>query len=356
MPNEKTFSLETQQELLDELMGPNRNEDKHDSVVDDFTDPRVCKFYLLGLCPYTMFKNTKSDLGDCPYKVCNDAQAEQLKRKYEEASKTESFGYEPLLMKELEKLMRRLDKKIENGKRRLEDTGEGTAQQMDLESKPEMMELTRKIEEKVQQSEKAGEEGNVDESMQLMDEAEELKKQKAETQAQLMRDYAVPPEFQGNKQMLRVCEVCAAYLSSRDSDERLAEHFAGKIHLGFLKIRSKLKELREKLINEGYDPDKGILPKPKFRRSPDRDGGGREDDRGDANGSDRRRYDDSRDDRRDSRRGKRDREHSPPRRSRDEGSSRRSRDDDREKRRRRSRSGSRSRRSRHSRSHRRSRD
>lgn len=41
-------------------------------------------------------------------------------------------------------------------KRRLEEQGKGTAQNMDLESKPEMMELTRQIEEKVKKAEEEG--------------------------------------------------------------------------------------------------------------------------------------------------------------------------------------------------------
>ncbi|CAJ0878457.1 104_t:CDS:2 [Entrophospora sp. SA101] len=48
------------------------------------------------------------------------------------------------------------------------------------------------------------------------------------------------------QQKLRVCEVCSAYLSIFDSDRRLADHFGGKMHLGYLKIRDLLKELKEK--------------------------------------------------------------------------------------------------------------
>lgn len=167
-----------------------------------------------------------------------------------------------------------------------------------------------------------------------------------------MRDYEVPPEFQGNnKQMLRVCEVCAAYLSSKDSDERLAEHFAGKTHMGYLKIRSKIRELKEQLLNEGYDPDKGILPRPKYRRSPSaREEGGTDRDRERERGRDGERGRDR------DRRSRDDRDRKPKR----ERSPRRSRDDDRDGRRRKSSRRSRSRsstrrRSRGSRSRRRSR-
>eukprot|EP00954_Amorphochlora_amoebiformis_P022913 1356678-Amorphochlora_amoeboformis.AAC.2 len=29
-----------------------------------FWDDDVCKYFLVGLCPYDLFKNTKSDLGE----------------------------------------------------------------------------------------------------------------------------------------------------------------------------------------------------------------------------------------------------------------------------------------------------
>ena len=68
-------------------------------------------------------------------------------------------------------------------------------------------------------------------------------------------------------QKLRVCDVCGAFLSIFDSDRfisyflrsprcvalipylvnhrRLADHFGGKLHLGYLAIREKLTEMKE---------------------------------------------------------------------------------------------------------------
>lgn len=46
-------------------------------------------------------------------------------------------------------------------------------------------------------------------------------------------------------QKLRVCDVCGAFLSIFDSDRRLADHFGGKLHLGYLQIRRKIKEIAE---------------------------------------------------------------------------------------------------------------
>lgn len=38
-------------------------------------------------------------------------------------------------------------------------------------------------------------------------------------------------------QKLKVCDVCGAYLSRLDNDRRLADHFYGKMHLGYAQMR-----------------------------------------------------------------------------------------------------------------------
>merc|ERR1712093_117241 len=49
-------------------------------------------------------------------------------------------------------------------------------------------------------------------------------------------------------QKLQVCDVCGAYLSRLDNDRRLADHFYGKMHLGYVQMRKTFdafpKELR----------------------------------------------------------------------------------------------------------------
>ena len=52
------------------------------------------------------------------------------------------------------------------------------------------------------------------------------------------------PASSYQQQKLRVCEVCGAYLGIHDNDRRLADHFGGKLHLGFITIREKLEQLK----------------------------------------------------------------------------------------------------------------
>ena len=61
----------------------------------------------------------------------------------------------------------------------------------------------------------------------------------------LQQDYRNSmPASSYQQQKLRVCEVCSAYLGIHDNDRRLADHFGGKLHLGFISIREKLADLQ----------------------------------------------------------------------------------------------------------------
>ena len=73
-----------------------------------------------------------------------------------------------------------------------------------------------------------------------MDEVEEILKKKALAEIEYRNSM---PASSYQQQKLRVCEVCSAYLGIHDNDRRLADHFGGKLHLGFIKIREKLDNL-----------------------------------------------------------------------------------------------------------------
>jgi hypothetical protein len=48
-------------------------------------------------------------------------------------------------------------------------------------------------------------------------------------------------------QKLQVCDVCGAYLSRLDNDRRLADHFFGKMHMGYSDMRKTTKKMGEEL-------------------------------------------------------------------------------------------------------------
>jgi hypothetical protein len=116
--------MDEQRALLDQLMG--RTRDVPDNLKKSiatirFTDKRVCKYYLCGLCPYSCFSGTKTDLGVCPFEICGDnTEAEECKRVFNQLSPSERdrYGYEWDLLKLLDDLIRGCDRKIERHKER----------------------------------------------------------------------------------------------------------------------------------------------------------------------------------------------------------------------------------------------
>lgn len=128
------------------------------------------------------------------------------------------------------------DRRTELAKKRLAETQEELS--AEVSSKAEKVhQLAEEIGKKLAQAEEAGAEGNVEESMKLMEEVEEVRKKKMLAEQEYRNSM---PASSYQQQKLRVCEVCSAYLGIHDNDRRLADHFGGKLHLGFIKIREKL--------------------------------------------------------------------------------------------------------------------
>ena len=81
-------------EELDQLMGKDRNYPLHVRLQmrDHFDDDDVCKFNLIGFCPYDLFPNTRNDTGPCQQRhedflkdmFEQDPKREDYARKYEQ--------------------------------------------------------------------------------------------------------------------------------------------------------------------------------------------------------------------------------------------------------------------------------
>ncbi|KAI4302064.1 hypothetical protein L6164_035282 [Bauhinia variegata] len=101
------------------------------------------------------------------------------------------------------------------------------------------------INEKLKKAEDLGEQGMVEEAQKALEEAEALKKLPARQEPVLDSSKYTAADVRITDQKLRVCDICGAFLSVYDSDRRLADHFGGKLHLGYMQIREKLAELQE---------------------------------------------------------------------------------------------------------------
>ncbi|GIY51669.1 putative RNA-binding protein Luc7-like 1 [Caerostris extrusa] len=229
--------------MLDQLMGTGRDGENNKFKVH-FTDPRVCKSFLLGCCPHDILAATRMDLGECP-KLHDLA----LRADYESAAQKKDYFYDVDAMEHLQNFINECDRRTEQAKRRLAETQEELSAEVAAKLQ-RVHELAEQIGKQLALAEKLGAEGNVEESMKTWEEVEELRKQKAVAEQEYRNSM---PASSYQQQKLRVCEVCSAYLGIHDNDRRLADHFGGKLHLGFIAIRDKLKELKKGRLERDRD-------------------------------------------------------------------------------------------------------
>ncbi|XP_067005739.1 putative RNA-binding protein Luc7-like 2 isoform X1 [Anabrus simplex] len=225
--------------MLDQLMGTGRNGENNRFQVK-FSDPKVCKSFLLSCCPHEILSSTRMDLGECP-KIHDLA----LRADFEKASRTKDYYYDIDAMEHLQAFIADCDRRTELAKQRLAETQEELSAEVALKAN-KVHELAEQIGKKLARAEQLGAEGLVEDSMKLMEEIEDLRKKKNAAEGEYRNSM---PASSYQQQKLRVCEVCSAYLGIHDNDRRLADHFGGKLHLGFIKIREKLAEL-EKTVEE----------------------------------------------------------------------------------------------------------
>lgn len=221
--------------MLDQLMGTARNGPEGAGVSGTkFDDPKVCKSFLMSCCPHEILASTRMDLGECA-KVHEYA----LRADFERSQKDKDYFYDVDACEHLKIFIDDCDRRTELAKKRLLETQEELSAEVTSKAEKVHM-LAEDIGKKLAKAEEVGAEGNVEESMRLMEEVEEIRKKKALAEQEYRNSM---PASSYQQQKLRVCEVCSAYLGIHDNDRRLADHFGGKLHLGFIKIREKLSEL-----------------------------------------------------------------------------------------------------------------
>ncbi|EKM82540.1 hypothetical protein AGABI1DRAFT_111147 [Agaricus bisporus var. burnettii JB137-S8] len=230
---------EMQRKLLEQMMGPEAmgvaNANLH------WSDDKVCRNFLCGTCPHTLFTNTKMDLGACP-----KSHTERLKTEFLAAREADPNGaifskFQLEYEQNIFAFVDECDRRIRAAHRRLEKTPEENAKTTNLMR--EIAEIELAIQGGTEKIETLGEQGKVDESMHEMAAIEALKSEKADKERELQQ--LTDTSGASGHQKLRVCDVCGAYLSVLDSDRRLADHFGGKMHLGYHELRNMLKTFRE---------------------------------------------------------------------------------------------------------------
>ncbi|TVY52165.1 U1 snRNP-associated protein [Lachnellula cervina] len=229
-----------QRKLLEQLMGAGASSRSSQLSI---TDPKICRSFLAGTCPHDLFTNTKQDLGPCP-----KVHSEPLKTEYEAASPSEKqkWGFEYDYMRDLQKYIDECNRRIDIAQRRLEKTPDEIRQTNALLK--QISDLSKSVETGLMEIQVLGEQSEVSRAYEEFFRIRTAMQSKADKERELkaLSDTSGP----SGHQKLQVCDVCGAYLSRLDNDRRLADHFYGKMHLGYAQMRKTYeafpKELRSR--------------------------------------------------------------------------------------------------------------
>ncbi|KAF8359109.1 hypothetical protein PRIPAC_94104 [Pristionchus pacificus] len=311
--------------MLDELMGSARNANAGEKIEIDFNSPEICKDFISAFCPHDIFRNTKNDIGYCSLK--HDVNAKKL---YEESPRRYKCGYEERFLNRMDRDVRR---KIEKNEKRLVITQtsneEETFGKLKEAHEEKMREITKKIEEKMDEAEKAGSEGNVNLAQSVVEEADKLREEsallEAESRNMMERFHHLEDVANSLNKPMKVCQICGCFMLVNDAQSRIDDHFSGKLHIAYATIRDILETL-PKTLEEKKKEGRSEKDRADREREKERGGDGRDKERDQREKDRRSRSRDRRDRDRDSR-------GSSDRRDRDRGGDRRDRSRDRRDRR-----------------------
>ena len=205
---------------------------------------------MVAFCPHDLFPNTKADLGKCTKR--HDG---FFKEMFKNDEFRDYYGrkYEAELIDKLDRIISKVDERIkrsmtrieapmpENYAKSLNEKFQSQANELRDNTLESINQLNEKINMYLEQAEKKGEEGLIDESEELFKEIEKMKAKKTEMEQTIESTMLLNKE-----KHMSVCEICGAMQSATDTDKRMVTHLEGKLHQGFDKIRNVLRELKQK--------------------------------------------------------------------------------------------------------------
>lgn len=232
-------AIEEQRKLIGQLMSSSRNS-------HGLTSPSTCKSFLVGHCPHDLFQGTKQPMGQCQ-RIHSLSLKMQYERDLKRGKRYPQFDMEHYAI--LRKIIQDCDVQIEMAHNKLqhhEEHSKLTAMLQELsrlDSQCALMvsEIDMLIEN--------------DEVMKAMIQSCILGLLQTERNTLNEKCRELNENIgQSAQQKLQVCRVCGAYLSRLDTDRRLADHFMGKIHLGYVTMRRELDAVKKRLQEQGKDP------------------------------------------------------------------------------------------------------
>ena len=247
-------ALDAARGLLDNLLGGERDVPllKRKNVTVKFSDPPLCKHLLVcNECPHSWFRNTKSDLGPCPSELCNAESTQVLECcKVWQAlpqSEKDEWGFEYATFMFLRQLVGDCDRKIERQRSRVraDETVAPSNYVLTEEDNKRLKEITDESATLADEAQKVGQDGNTVRATEIFAQINELGKER--------RKIYAGPDIAITKleRSLVVCSVSGNFMSTTDSEDRMAAHFSGKSYQGWKKVRDMVIVLEKKNLKPG---------------------------------------------------------------------------------------------------------
>lgn len=244
-------------QLLDELMGRNRNINPNEKVKKpNWEDPEYCKYYMVKFCPHDLFVNTRADLG-----VCQRVHDDEVKELFQKADPCyKKSHYQDEFLRFCQNMLNDVERKIQKGKQRLElmntkTEGIPLTQAQTEKNQEQVKLLTENITSLEREAEEAGTRGDVEQAQGLMKLCDQLKEEKEQLLKQMENSHwTMTAELAAaQEKQMEVCQVCGAFLIVGDAQQRIDDHLTGKQHVGYFKLQQAFDEMtseRERVKEE----------------------------------------------------------------------------------------------------------
>ncbi|XP_074596951.1 luc7-like protein 3 [Brevipalpus obovatus] len=265
------MALQSARQLLDELMGRERNlrpTEKTSDAKEDWNDPRICRYFLVCFCPNQLFTNTKADMGPC-HKIHDD----YIKQCYEEhASRKQKSAFEDEFIRFCQQTLGDVERRIKRAKQRLAASQTEKAENLTIggngsslseEVKEKMRAISDQIEKLLLEIEDLGCQGKVEEAQTLMNEVEQLKEEKTTLKRGNLPTHWIQQRAEmgaAQEKQMEVCDVCGAFLIVNDVQQRVEDHLMGKQHVGYGKLKAALDDLLQRRKQDRGDQGRPRSP------------------------------------------------------------------------------------------------
>ncbi len=200
--------------MLDELMGRNRNIGLDEKPRElHWSDPDVCKYFVVTFCPHELFTNTKADLGPC-----GKIHDEDLRTKFAEdrPDNARKMQIQEEFLRFCGRILSDMQVRIKKAKERLhltqtEDALPPSASDKHKDVEEKLKLLSGRIAALVDEAEAAGTEGNVEHAQGLLKLSDQLREERDELRRSVM-PFLGKEEYMTQQKTMEVCDICGAFL------------------------------------------------------------------------------------------------------------------------------------------------